>query len=289
MKGLAMVLLAGALATAFLPCAADTDCTEVAVQSTIESVRAELTLADLLVPGSCERLRRAAASVKLGGVPGGGFVRVLDGEEIRGRLEGLVGEDFKRKKTLRMEIPKRISVRRAGAIKSCADFARFVSAASTKKTVSAPRPMQGNMDCAGAPTLPEDTPLELIKTTWNMALHRWEFALRCARPEDCVPFLLWFHEANTSAQLAGIRDEAVQRAGLLARRVAKDGGIGQRRLVHRGQTVTLTWYQSGIRIVLPVTCIDAGGLGEFVWVRFKNAPGILRAEVMADGTLRASL
>jgi len=73
------------------------------------------------------------------------------------------------------------------------------------------------------------------------------------------------------------------------REVAKGGGSGAERLVKPGQTATLTWEQAGLRIVLPVTCLDAGGLGQFVRVRFKNAARILRAEVMGKAILRASL
>jgi flagella basal body P-ring formation protein FlgA len=60
-------------------------------------------------------------------------------------------------------------------------------------------------------------------------------------------------------------------------------------LVKPGQIVTLTWDQRGIRIVLPVTCLDAGGMGQFVRVRLQNAPRVLRAEVVGQAMLRASL
>jgi flagella basal body P-ring formation protein FlgA len=38
-----------------------------------------------------------------------------------------------------------------------------------------------------------------------------------------------------------------------------------------------------------VTCLDAGAAGEMVRVRFLTSSRILRAQVMADGTLRAGL
>jgi hypothetical protein len=41
--------------------------------------------------------------------------------------------------------------------------------------------------------------------------------------------------------------------------------------------------------VLPVTCLEAGGLGQFVRIRFKNAARTLRAEIVGAGMLRASL
>lgn len=293
MKGLAMVLLTIALAAASSRCAVETDCERISVPSNVEAVREELTLADLLAPGACGPLRRAAAQVSLGAAPGGGVVRVLDGDRIRGMLEGLVDGTWARKKDLRMQVPGRIAIRKAGRNKSCVDFARFVAAAvpaEEQKKASALRNQPPAMDCAAAPRIPQNTPLELTKTSWNTGLHRWEFAVRCARAEDCVPFLLWLKKENTAAtELASGQTALLQRSESLAPARSKPGGNNLKRLVQRGQTVTLTWDQSGIRMVLLVTCLDAGALGEFVWVRFKNAPGILRAEVMADGTLRASL
>jgi hypothetical protein len=143
------------------------------------------------------------------------------------------------------------------------------------------------MDCAAAPSIPEDTPLELLKTAWSTGLRRWEFAVRCARPEDCVPFLLWLREKQTPT--VGLPGEAVQRVSFLAARALKAGGTEAKPLVKRGQTATLTWDESGIRVVVPVICLDSGALGEFVRVRLKNAPRILRAEVTGAGTVRASL
>ena len=134
------------------------------------------------------------------------------------------------------------------------------------------------MNCAAAPSIAEATPLELTRTRWSPGLRRWEFSVRCARPEDCVPFLLWSRDEN--ARPARARTVGAP---------MKLGGNEQERLVKRGQTVILTWDQGGIRIVLPVICLDAGGLGQFVRAQFKNAPRIVRAEVLSDGTLRASL
>jgi hypothetical protein len=297
MKGLAMILLTAALAAASLRCAAETDCDRISVPANVEAMREELTLADLLAPGTCGRLRRAAAQVGLGAAPGGGVVRVLDGDRIRGMLEGLVDGTSARKEHLRMQVPGRIAIRRAGRNKSCVDFARFVAAAvpaEVPKRASALRNQQPAIDCAAAPRIPQNTPLELTKTSWNTGLHRWEFAVRCSRSEDCVPFLLWMQKENTAAAeltsgQTALRQSSESPAPNLAPARSQPGGNNLKRLVQRGQTVTLTWDQSGIRMVLPVTCLDAGALGEFVWVRFKNAPGILRAEVMADGTLRVSL
>jgi hypothetical protein len=147
-----------------------------------------------------------------------------------------------------------------------------------------------DLDCAGARGIPEKASLEVTKSGWNMALERWEFALRCARPGDCIPFMVWVPGAKAASAMAS-QSEARRRARASGKFSSglEDGANGKQGLVKAGQTATLTWDERGIRVVLPVTCLDGGGLGQFVRVRLQNAPRILRAEVVGSGTLRANL
>jgi hypothetical protein len=214
----------------------------------------------------------------------------MDGREVRRRLERLDGRlasgMSRVGKPGTMAIPERIVVKRRGATKSCVEIARFVAgAAAAEDLANAPSRWRENLDCAAARGIAEEAPLELIQTNWSAALERREFALRCARPEDCVPFLVWFHEpkASTGGTSQGLRAYAESSSRLRTAASLKE------RLVEPGQTASLTWDQAGIRVVLPVTCLDAGALGQFVRVRLKNAARILRAEVVGQGTLRASL
>jgi len=285
MKCFAMFLLMGVMAAASSRCNAETSCARVAVQSDVTVAKARLTLADLLGPGSCEGLRQEASRAGLGTAPVGGRVRVFNGHHIRELLGKLSGDGLSLETRVSMQIPERVTVHSAQAAKSCAEFAKFVANAAPAGTIaSSSRGWRERMDCAAAPNLAEATPLELTKTSWSAVLHRWEFNIRCARPQDCVPFLLWSHQANVPRETL-----ASERARILAGAESNAIGNGSERLVRRGQTVTLIWDQRGIRIVLPVTCLDGGGLGQFVRVQFKNTPRILQAEVLADGTLRASL
>jgi Chaperone for flagella basal body P-ring formation len=294
MKRLALMLIGGIFAAGSLRCGAESACTEVTVQANVAAEPGALSLADLLVNGSCLELRRAASLVGLGAVPRAESVRVLDGRQIRRRLEDLTGASLNLKTVTSMHIPVRIVVRRAGATKSCAEIAQFVAgSAASRDTGGASGPWQENFDCAAARRLPEETPLELMKTAWNAPLQRWEFGLRCVHPEDCAPFMIWTYRENTALSgVANSQSDAVGHVSFLAVSSAPGapeatatGGSGG--LVKRGQTATLTWDQAGIRAVLPVTCLDAGGLGQVVRVRFKNTPRIMWAEVTGEGTLRA--
>jgi hypothetical protein len=284
MNRLAIALIAAGFTTATLSCRAQSACA-IIVRSSVEVEAGELTLADLLEPNACPHLRRLAAQVSLGTAPRAGRERVLDGRQI-GRLIGTLTEDARHLSTDKddknkeekekeekdnsgdLGIPERIVVRLRGATKSCAEIAEFV----------APGAASQSLNCGAARGVPEDASLELLKTDWNARLQRREFALRCLRPENCVPFLVWDREKKPSTIATGAASMHLA-----------SGGSSAARLVKRGQTATLTWEQGGIRVVLPVTCLDAGGLGQFVRVRFPNAGRTLRAEVVGEGTLRASL
>lgn len=290
MKRFAMVMIGVGLAVAALSsrCRAEPACTSAAVRSRIEAGPGELTLADLLKPEVCPRWHDLAAQVSLGNAPRMGSERVLDGREIRRMIEALgtpawhatVDTDGHTDEGRR--IPERIVVRRAGAVKSCRDIAKFVLPAAAYEGSADVATSEENVDCAAAGNIPRNSQLELLKTAWNARLQRWEFALRCFKPEDCVPFLVWTRENKPSGIKAGA-----------ARSKRPDtptaGRSNSPPLVQRGQTASLTWEQAGIRIVLPVTCIDAGELGQWVRVRLPNTNGTLRAEVVGQGTLRANL
>lgn len=290
MNRLRIVLIGGVFAAASLGAVAEPACKQVAVPSSVEAGREGLTLADL-VPGACPQWREAAAQVSLGTAPQAGSLRVLDGGHIRGLLEEIAGGSLSPKQITEMEIPERIVVRRAGGTKSCEEIAGFVArAAPAHDADSAPGWWQKNLDCAAARGIPEETPLELTKTVWNAALRRWEFSLRCMRAEDCVPFLVWAGEPKTAAS-GGFTPYALSLSpsSAPARSPLGAGAGGAEAPIKRGQTATLIWEQAGIRVVLPVTCLDAGGVGQTVRVRLKNAPRILRAEVVGEGMLRVSL
>jgi hypothetical protein len=315
MKLFARALLSGAFAVAALGCARGQACRQVTVEPNVEigaeigvetGVEAEpgaVTLADLLGRGACPQLRAAAAQVQLGSVPRVGSVRVLDGGEVRRmlvRLEGgLEDGSLSLGKIGNTIIPERVVVRRRGAMKSCAEIAGFVArSASGSGAAEEMANLDGrwreDLDCAGARGIPEKATLELGKSGWSPGLERWEFALRCARPGDCIPFMVWVPGSKAAVAAIALAKSAPRRAsasGELARRVgdAANGANGEPRLVKAGQTASLTWDEAGVRVVLPVTCLDAGGLGQFVRVRLKNAPRTLRAEVVGQGALRANL
>jgi hypothetical protein len=265
-------------------CAAD-GCPRVGLAASVLVAHSELTLADLLADGTCARVRRAASEISLGQAPRAGRTRALHGQEIRGLIEALL-QRIAVASEVAGQIPDRVMVRRAGAMKSCAEMAKFVFGVSSWPASAGGGTFSDmELDCAGSQSIPEDAEIELVRSSWNRALRRWEFALRCARPEDCVPFLLWTRGEGS------LRAEPTGDAFASAIPLGHESHADQSRavLVKPGETVMLRWDQGGIRVALPVTCLEGGGLGDRVRVRLKNATRILPAEVLRDGTLQASL
>jgi hypothetical protein len=274
MKWIVIMLMFGEIA-ACVPCSAATECSQLRVEASVKLAGNDLTLADLLAPDTCPQVRRAAARARLGTAPQPGSLRVFDGRQIQQLLEKIAlagGLD-----SVQEQIPERIAVQVFKATKSCGEIARTVLA-SMSDGASFGLAAE-NFDCAGAASVLSNATVALTKRRWNRALRRWEFTLRCPHAGDCLPFLVWAHTAEK---------RGVQSMDSPIARTSDEDRAGER-LVKPGQTAILRWDQGGIRIVVPVTCLDGGGSGQTVRVRFKNAPGILRAEILGDGTLRASL
>ncbi|HEY6769644.1 MAG TPA: flagella basal body P-ring formation protein FlgA [Candidatus Sulfotelmatobacter sp.] len=274
MKTLAVIFIHGILLAAPLPSVAQRACTKLVVKSDVQVEPGELTLASLLVDGACTEWREAAAQVSLGASPRAATPRVLEGSRISDLLANLVSPDI----MSGTQVPQRIQVRQAGAVKSCGDIARQLN-----RSEGLPDPTVKDLNCAALPAIASDEPLELMDNRWNEQLHRREFVLRCVRRQECVPFLLWTSVERSSSAKFVHRMPGSQRQHSLMAGTRSDGAS---LLVKLGQTATLTWDRAGIRIVLRVTCLEAGSAGQMVRVRFKNVNRVIRAEVMSDGTLR---
>jgi Chaperone for flagella basal body P-ring formation len=300
------------------------------VESSVEVAAGEFTLADLLASSSCPAIRRAAAAVPMGRAPLAGSVRVFDGEAVWAEVEKLAasgGNGALRPSSV--ALPERITVRRAGARASCVELAQKLlgGAGSTPATTAAAgrlalryRPA-GDVTCGVAGRIPETAPLELMRETWDAGSETWEISARCARPQDCVPFLVRVRGRDrqvgpvrpvsakdpgedpaedlaedpaggrpaTRAQAADRLPEAstVAPSFAYASETVAAPSVAGPPLVRPGETATLSWDQDGIRLVVPVVCLDRGGLGQTVRARILAGSRTLEAVVTGPGLLRA--
>lgn len=277
--GFAILLFFGAAGYA-----AEDRCRELKFRPRVDMAGGGLTLSDLLAAETCTPLLALAAHVSLGQAPRLGSPRVFGEEEIRARVEVLVRHE-ELPEGLLVEVPARILVRRQAPVKSCAQIA---SAIVSRPSDTWPSGISvDDFDCAAA-EIPEAASLEVTKTSWDPLLGRWQFAMRCQNTGDCLPFLVWARMKSPSHDAFGAGDTGiakVSRAGWVSGSLAP---ISSGDVIKRGQTAWLRWEEAGIRIVLPVTCLEGGVTGERVRVRFGNSAQIMRAEILRDGTLRAA-
>jgi hypothetical protein len=304
MRGLVKPFLIGVwiagLASLRVFSAAQAACEGPAVRSSVEIANQELSLADLLEPGSCPALLRAAAGVRLGRAPLVGSVRVIEGEEVRALLRKLAPNAEGSASGIDMiHIPERVVVRHAGPRSSCAEIGERVlvlghwrSEIGQTGELSAGNPAP-NMECGGVGRIPEGVPLALGKVVWDPASGSWRISARCVQASDCVPFQVrvWGHDLQlrSSPVLASLPTSAKPASALPGTSLEpKVHVLAEPGLVHPGQRIRLLWDENGIRMTLPVICIDAGGVGQRVRARIAPSSRVVRAIVVDAGTLRAA-
>jgi len=252
-----MLLFCGLCSAA--PCA-------VAVQSIASVDGASFTLADLLSPQSCPEFAIAASRLALGRVPLEGSPRIIDGSELRARIKEFSRQNHGDIAQI-LDVPKKITVSRAGARLSCTEIAaRLLNPAPQE-----PGSLSPEIDCGAGGRIRRDAALEITNKKSDPALHTWILSVRCTDPADCVPFVLRSPDA-TSGNIA--------RNMTLIDKPATP-------VVRAGQSASLLWERNGIRLVLPVVCMEPGAVGDLVQVRTANRLRVLRAIVVGVGILRA--
>jgi len=272
-------------------------CGPAAVRTTVEVAGAEFTLADLLTPSSCTALVEAASRVRLGRAPVGGSVRVLESDEVRALFQKLTRSGGNAIATAWdiASLPERITVRRSGARASCAEIGKEILGALPAVSASM-NFVPGQFDCGAAGRVPADSPLEPAKIKWNRTLSSWEISARCVRAQDCVPFLVRVRGDDSLPEAAGstLASGALIASPDLARPTQRIRGLrealalGMPPLVRAGETATLIWDQAGIRLIVPVVCLEAGGAGQKVRVRVRGGSRVVPAVVESTGQLRAA-
>lgn len=248
------------------------------IRDHVEVAGSVFSAADLLDSNSCPALVRAAAGVRLGAVPLVGSPRVFRGDDLRSLLQSVAVRAAAGFTVLSLQVPERVTLRRAGPRATCIDIAQRVQLASN--------PFLPVLDCGAADRIPEDTKLELSRKAWNPVLGNWQAVARCADSAECVPFLV---------RVPGLPGEALhdtQTAPGAARQQSappapsKQGAVDL--LVRPGETVSLLWDQHGIRLVIPAVALEAGGSGELVRARIARGGRVVRAVVTGAGKLRTA-
>jgi hypothetical protein len=252
----------------------DSGCGPVALQANVAVKSGIFSLADLLPPSACPALR-SALRLPLGRAPSAGSPRIFTGEEIRTLFMQNSKSAANPSLALgALQVPERVTVQLAGTRASCADIAGSIprSPARQGQVEFAAANLTQSANCGAQGRIPQDAPIAAVKTAWNPGLRSWEITARCIHPADCVPFLL-------STRADALPDN----------RSPVAPPTEEPPLVRPGQSMTLLWDQDGIRVVLRVTCLDRGRVGETVRAQVLQSNRVLRATVINPETLRIQL
>ena len=235
----------------------------VEIPSVIELPNGQFFLADLLPVGTCPSLVHAAAQVRLGDVPAQGIPRILDGSEVRQRLQGILANRLSGCGTVVLEIPERVVISHRGIQLSCSEFA-------SRLLPDAERKVAGHAVQCGLDGVRQEASLELLRKRWDPALQRWNFLARCVAPKDCVPFLMWQPNPDLQPSISPVP-------------VFRKGSEGVP-VVHAGEKTNVIWNQDGIRLVLPGISLAPARAGQVIRVQLR-AGRIVSATVAGPGTL----
>jgi len=259
---------------------------KVVVQANVEVADADFSLANLLTPASCAELRQSAAGLRVGRVPLAGSPRILTGDEIRALLQKITNpRDRNSIASYSVDIPERVSVRRAGPRTSCTEITLRLQSAPASHPIppeidlasaaqSSPR---RNIACGAEGRIAQGTPLDFPRTAWDPVLGTWDISARCVHPADCVPFLVQVPDQGSRfKKLLPIHSTA-------AKTIAT-----KKPLVRPGEAVTLLWDQDGIRLLVPAVCLDKGATGDAVRARILRGGRTVRAVVESAGRLRVT-
>src|SRR5579871_383394 len=92
---------------------AQSRCSSIALLGEVHVVEGDVSLADLLAPGTCPAIWRAASQIRIGSAPLAGSPRVLarsEAEALLSRLPFMIPAD-------RIRVPERVVIQRAGAVR----------------------------------------------------------------------------------------------------------------------------------------------------------------------------
>jgi hypothetical protein len=230
-----------------------------------------LKLSNLISVQGCPELVKAAAKIRLGVAPLPGSIRVLEGEQVSARLRTIARE---LNQQIGLEIPERISVRRAGVRWSCTDVRKRVVGPSAAG------------ECSMDGAIPGSASLAAVRKFWDPAARNWDLVVRCGRTTDCVPFLLRVRGTApgslNSDSLRGTAETRFANAHFPNNRESAEEPI----LVRPGDRATLVWDEDGIRLTLPSVCLEDGRRGQTIRARALRGGREVRAVVMDKGNLR---
>jgi hypothetical protein len=279
-----------------VPCVA----APVTLRTEVEVSGAKISLADLLPSGSEKISSLDPRAIFFGDAPQPGKIRVLSVSDVRAHLaEGKVPAGS-------VLVAGSIHVRRAGYALSrdavrerIAAFLKEERSANNGSSEAPENALKQNSSPrfsdlqipAGLMASEKDPELEVTSIRRDAFAHDLVIHLRCRRREVCGSFLVLASPAPGTSEFSSrnFSDSAIA-SGLRASQqpVALRAHNSAPMLVEPGKSAVLVLQGQGMRITLPVVCLERGSLAQQVAVRDPQTRKILQAKVVGRGQLSST-
>jgi hypothetical protein len=274
------------LAGACAPASAQAGRDRVPLRKNAEVRGAIIHLSDLLPAAAPAALRRASAALALGRAPQPGTLRVLRAGQIARRLAGkanLLGQ---------ISWPDQITVRRRGwpiRQENVRDaVAHFLQEREWDQNGGLD--MQRLKWTSDFAALKPNPALEVAGAAWDSLRHVLRLRLRCAEQALCGSFLVqWLvpqaQEALWRRRLSEPSAFATNRG---APQAPPSKTLSGPPLTQPGDAAMLILESGGIRISLPVVCLQRGVLRQQIRARDASSHRIFQAQVIGTDLLRVT-
>jgi len=253
----------------------------VRLRDAIEVKQKRVWLSDLLPADAPAALQQISAAIQLCPAPEPGSTRILSAEQVTSKLVGQM--DVRRQLT----IPSLITVRYAGWPITDAMVRIAISKFLREMGVERDLPDGARLEWLQPFAANEEHPrLKVMGLEWDNRQQAVEARLRCATRASCSRFLVrvdlpapianeWHRLLKAGTGLNSPGAVATVTAGMV--------------LAEKGKPAILILDDGGMRISLPVICLQRGVLNQHIRVIDTKSRRVFRAEVVGAGELHATL
>lgn len=253
---------------------------------TVQVVGEAIFLSDLLPPGAAPELREIAKTVDFGRSPLPGSLRALGRAEILRRLSR------QRISLADMKIPEKIVVYRA-APSLDRETVRVAVAAFLRQREwqEAEMPTSAMLEWSGTwAEPPAPASLQVDAADWDAAQQALQFRVRCADQSQRGSFLVRAIPTAALQEVWRSRFSSPELSRPASPRVAsrQSAASPEPALAQPGESAILLLERAGIRISMPVVCLERGVRQQQIRVREQQGHRVFRAEVVGVGRLRAA-
>jgi len=248
-----------------------------------EVSRSMVQLSDLLPKTAPTELRRAGESVDVARAPQPGTARILTQEFVASELKAVSSL------SRQLVIPPEIVVHRAAwpiedlAIRDA--IQRYLRRQGWELPFSHGTSLEGSKPVVAE----EKVEVEVQELHWNEQQQALQVVLRCVRRQLCREFVLLLDlpASDGSVWRSHLRPTQFGADSVLANSKPKDSDQDNKEVVRGGQPAEVVWQEGGMKMSVPVICLERGRLHQTIRVSNTRTHRVFRAEVVTTHLLRA--